>query len=135
MPGSLAELSKIPETGDSAARGSRWRAWRQTAGTNLLNGILIAALVLGLWRAIALGANGVAAASLMLSAAGLLITICAFNRAISAWALVIAAVIAGPLGWAGKGHFANEPVDVASSCSGQWRGGPENRSPTSTPPC
>lgn len=101
---------------ESGAARHEQKGWRRlaAAGSNLSKGVLIAAIVLGLVRAAAIGRDAEVGAGLAISAAT------ALGSEKVGWltfrwpAFVVAALIAVPVGLVGKAYFADRPVDVTA---------------------
>lgn len=108
-----------------------------------LAAVVLTAVSLGMWRAVALGADGIAAAALILSATTLLSSaIIAYLAAawqkqsdllLPAWrptvvALAIALCATLVLGTIGQSYYANQPVDVTEKI--KWPTDPDKWRPT-----
>ncbi|MFI5533106.1 hypothetical protein ACIA8O_31660 [Kitasatospora sp. NPDC051853] len=95
----------------------------------LLAALLLTSVALGVWRAVALGADGLAAGTFILAAATLLSSgVIAFNRwqlrpGHAVLALLVAAALTASIGRWGQLYFANQPVDVTSQIN--WPADPD----------
>jgi hypothetical protein len=97
-------------------QNARVQARRAAVRACLFNAFILSAIALSVWRAVALGADGVGAGTLMISAAGLIgISVTTSDKhPVTIWAVALAAVITIPFGLLGKRYFADQPVDVTS---------------------
>ncbi|MFJ8044236.1 hypothetical protein ACIRBX_27405 [Kitasatospora sp. NPDC096147] len=102
----------------------------------LLAALVLACVALGVWRAVALGADGLAAGTFILAAAALLSSgVISFNRwqlrpAYAVVALLVAAALTASVGRWGQHYFANQPVDVTSQID--WPADPATATITAT---
>lgn len=122
-------MPRLPETLSSQGRDN----WIVSA---FVGAVVLTLAALGIWRAIALGADGVAAAGLVVSAAALLSSsLVAYERwklkpGAAVLAVLLAAVLTGGLGYLGAQYFANQPVDVTAQIN--WPTNPKVPSTSET---
>ncbi|GAA3057720.1 hypothetical protein GCM10020229_81770 [Kitasatospora albolonga] len=115
-PPPAGPASGAPAPPATPARRSKLR---ESAGA-VLAALVLASAALGVWRAVALGADGLAAGTFILAAATLLSSsVIAFNRwtlrpGYAVAALLMATTLTVSIGIAGQHYFANQPVDVTS---------------------
>jgi hypothetical protein len=104
------------KVGEKPHQDSRVQARRAAVRAGLLNALILTAIALSVWRAVALGADGVGAGTLIISAAGLIgISVTTSDKhPVTVWAVLLAIVLTIPLGLLGARYFADQPVDVTS---------------------
>ncbi|MFE0459200.1 hypothetical protein ACFW1A_08040 [Kitasatospora sp. NPDC058965] len=112
------------------------RTWFKEAVGCLFAVVLLSGCALGIWRAVALGADGTAAGTFVATAGGLLATsVLSFNRwtlrpAYAVTALLLAAVTTFFVGRWGQEYFADQPVDVTGQIA--WPTDPAQPTTTAT---